>query len=57
VLVLSGCGKLLIDGGPQRFSAPCTVLVPPHRPFRFVNDGAEALQLVAVGSAAAWSPD
>jgi hypothetical protein len=29
VLVRSGCVRLLIDGGPQRFSAPCTMLVPP----------------------------
>ena len=51
VLVLSGCGKLLIDGGPQRFSAPCTVLVPPHRPFQFVNHGSEPMQMVAVCTA------
>lgn len=48
VLVLAGCGKLLVDGGPQRFAAPCTVLVPPHRPFQFVNHGALPLQMVAV---------
>ena len=48
VLVLSGCGKLLIDGGPQRFTAPCTVLVPPHVPFQFVNYGAEPMQMIAV---------
>ena len=51
VLVLSGCGKLLIDGGPQRFAAPCTVLVPPHRPFQFVNHGCEPMQMVAVCTA------
>jgi len=51
VLVLSGCGKLLIDGGPQRFSAPCTVLVPPHLPFQFVNHGSEPMQMVAVCTA------
>jgi len=50
VLVLAGCGKLLIDGGPQRISAPCTVLVPPRHCAQFVNDGSEALELVAVGS-------
>jgi mannose-6-phosphate isomerase-like protein (cupin superfamily) len=48
VLVLSGCGKLLIDGGPQRFAAPCTVLVPPTRTFQFVNHGSEPMQMVAV---------
>lgn len=51
VLVLAGCGKLLVDGGPQRFCAPCTVLVPPGLPFQFVNDGAEDLQMVAVCTA------
>lgn len=48
VLVLAGCGKLLIDGGPQRFNAPCTVIVPPRRGFRFVNHGCEPMQMVAV---------
>lgn len=48
VLVLAGCGKLLVDGGPQRFAAPCTVLVPPGVPFQFVNHGTEPLQMVAV---------
>ena len=48
VLVLAGCGKLLIDGGPQRFAAPCTVVVPPKVTFQFVNHGCEPLQLVAV---------
>jgi mannose-6-phosphate isomerase-like protein (cupin superfamily) len=52
VLVLSGCGKLLIDGGPQRFSAPCTVVVPPRVPFQFVNHGVEPMQMVAVCTAA-----
>ena len=48
VLVLAGCGKLLIDGGPQRFQAPCTVIVPPHRSAQFVNHGSEVLQMVEV---------
>jgi len=51
VLVLSGCGKLLIDGGPQRFAAPCTVLVPPHVSFQFVNHGCEPMQMVVVCAA------
>jgi mannose-6-phosphate isomerase-like protein (cupin superfamily) len=51
VLVLAGCGKLLIDGGPQRFAAPCTVVVPPKLTFQFVNHGSEPLQLVAVCTA------
>lgn len=48
VLVLAGCGKLLVDRSPQRLAAPSTVLVPPGRAFQFVNHGAEALQLVLV---------
>ena len=50
VLMLSGCGKLLVDGGPQRFCAPCTVLVPPGVPFQFVNNGTEDLKMVAVST-------
>jgi mannose-6-phosphate isomerase-like protein (cupin superfamily) len=48
VLVLAGRGKLLVDGGPVRFAAPCTLLPPPHLPFRVCNDGTETLQLVTV---------
>lgn len=51
VLVLAGCGKLLVDGGPQRFSAPCTVLVPARCCVQFVNHGSETLQMVAVRAA------
>ncbi len=51
VLVLSGCGKLLIDGAPQRFAAPCTVLVPPKVYFQFVNLGFEPMQTVVVCTA------
>ena len=56
VLLLSGCGKLLIDGGPQRLAAPCTVLVPPGRPFQFVNHGCEPMQMVVVRAAAPLPP-
>jgi len=51
VLVLCGCGKLLVDGGPQRFCAPCTVLVPPGVPFQFANIGTEDLRMVEVCTA------
>lgn len=57
VLVLSGCGKLLVDGGPQRFAAPCTVLVPPRVPFQFVNHGSVAMQMVAVCTATPQPPN
>jgi mannose-6-phosphate isomerase-like protein (cupin superfamily) len=55
VLVLSSCGKLLLDGSPQRFAAPCTVLIPPGRPYQFVNHGSEPMQMVAVNGATAPS--
>jgi len=48
VVVLAGCGKLLLDGAPQRFAAPCTVRLPPRRCAQFVNHGSEPLLLVAV---------
>lgn len=48
VLVLAGSGKLLLDGAPQRFASPCTLVVPPGTEFRIVNDGAETMQLVGV---------
>ena len=52
VLALSGGGKLLIDGGPQRFNGPCTLLIPPHTAFQLVNNGTAPLQLVWVFTAA-----
>ncbi|HEX6708562.1 MAG TPA: cupin domain-containing protein [Albitalea sp.] len=48
VLALAGGGKLLIDGGPQRFSGPCTLLIPAGAQFQLVNQGTEPLQLVWV---------
>ncbi|MEO6033592.1 MAG: cupin domain-containing protein [Burkholderiaceae bacterium] len=48
LLVLSGAGKLLLDGDPQRFAAPCTLLIPPHRTYQIVNHGSTALQVVSV---------
>lgn len=48
VVVLAGCGKLLLDGAPLRFHAPCTVRLPPRRRAQFVNHGSETLLLVAV---------
>ena len=52
VLALAGAGKLLIDGGPQRFTAPCTLLIPPGQAFQFVNNGTATLQLVWVSTQA-----
>jgi hypothetical protein len=48
VVAISGSGKLVLDGAPQRFNAPCTLLLPPGAEFRFVNQGAAPLHLVAV---------
>jgi quercetin dioxygenase-like cupin family protein len=48
LLATAGSGKLLIDGGPQRFSAPCTLVIPPQAEFRIVNNGSIAMQLISV---------
>lgn len=52
LLVLQGLGKLLLAGAPQRFSAPCTLVLPPWTDYRLVNQGTETLQLLAVSSPA-----
>jgi uncharacterized cupin superfamily protein len=48
VLAMSGCGKLVVDGGPQRFSAPCTLLIPRSLSYEIVNNGTVPLRLVSV---------
>jgi hypothetical protein len=48
VLALIGSGKLLIDGGPQRFNGPCTLLIPAHTQFQLVNNSSVPLQSVWV---------
>ena len=48
VLALTGGGKLLVDGGPQRFSGPCTLVIPAGVQFQLVNNGTAPLQLVWV---------
>ena len=50
VLVLAGSGKLLVDGGPQRFAAPCTLLIPAGARPQFVNNAVTPMQLVAVSA-------
>ena len=55
VLALAGSGKLVLDGGPERFHAPCTLIVPAGAGHRFVNNGATPLQLVCVHAACASS--
>jgi len=43
-----GAGKLLVDGAPQRFQAPCSLLIPPGSRFRVANNGGAVLHLVWV---------
>jgi hypothetical protein len=45
-LVMSGFGKLLVDGAPQRFHAPCSLILPANVECSVVNIGAENMQLV-----------
>jgi hypothetical protein len=45
-LVMSGFGKLLVDGAPQRFHAPCTLILPTGSECKVVNTGAEVMHLV-----------
>ena len=48
LLALTGSGKLLLDSGPQRFSAPCTLVIPARTGFQLVNNAATPMQLVSV---------
>lgn len=48
VVALGGSGKLLIDGGPQRFHGACSLLIPPGCTFEIANVGAAELALVWV---------
>jgi quercetin dioxygenase-like cupin family protein len=50
-LALAGSGKLLVNGGPQRFHSPCTLVVPPHTDFQLVNNAAVPLLVVSVFTA------
>lgn len=47
-LAFSGSGKLLIDGGPVRFQAPCTLVVPPGCDFQITNNSALPLRVLSV---------
>jgi quercetin dioxygenase-like cupin family protein len=48
LVVLSGHGKLRVAGGPQRFAAPCTLVIPPACEFELVNDASASMQMVAI---------
>ena len=47
-IALQGGGKLLVDGGPQRFHAPCTLVIPRGAAFHVANNGSTPLELVTV---------
>ena len=55
VLVLSGHGKLLIDGASQRFHAPCSLMLPVGVEGQVINVGAESMRLV-IGFTPALDP-
>jgi hypothetical protein len=46
VVVLTGRGRLVIDGASQRFSAPCSLIPHVGSEYRLVNDAAESLTLL-----------
>jgi mannose-6-phosphate isomerase-like protein (cupin superfamily) len=48
VLVLAGHGNMHLDSGPQRFHAPCSLMLPAGAECQVVNIGAEALEYVMV---------
>ena len=48
MLALEGGGKLVLDGGSQRFNAPCTLRIAAGARHHFVNHAATPMQLVTV---------
>ncbi|MBT2326631.1 cupin domain-containing protein [Variovorax paradoxus] len=46
VMVLAGHGNLHVDGAPQRFHAPCSLMLPAGAECEVINIGAESMQLV-----------
>ncbi|MBW8844324.1 MAG: hypothetical protein JF607_05050 [Burkholderiales bacterium] len=55
LVVLAGRGKLLLAGAPQRFAAPCTLLLPPQTDYRVVNQGVEPMQLLWIRTTRGWA--
>jgi uncharacterized cupin superfamily protein len=49
-IVLSGTGKLLLDGAPQRFTSPCTFCIPAGLMWHVVNQDNVGMQLLAIGA-------
>lgn len=50
-LVFAGSGKLLIDGGPVRFQAPSTLVIPPGCDFQITNNSTLPLRVLSVFTA------
>lgn len=48
VIALTGAGKLLVDGGPQRFMGPCTLAIPAGVAFEVFNLTPAPLEMVWV---------
>ncbi|VTU26266.1 cupin domain-containing protein [Variovorax sp. PBL-E5] len=46
VLVLAGYGNLHLESGPQRFHAPCSLILPSGAECQLVNIGAEPMEYV-----------
>jgi hypothetical protein len=46
LVLTAGYGKLLVDGAPQRFRSPCSLMLPSGAECQVVNTGAEPMQLV-----------
>ncbi len=51
VVVLTGSGKLRLEGGVQVFHAPCTLILPAGAEHPIVNHGALPMQLVCIDGA------
>ena len=48
LIVMDGSGKLLLSDGPQRFQAPCTLVVPAGADHQVANVGTGVLRLITV---------
>jgi hypothetical protein len=46
LLVMAGQGRLVLDGAPQCFVAPCSLVVRASVECEVVNDGSDIVQLI-----------
>lgn len=51
LIVMDGSGKLLLADGPQRFQAPCTLVVPAGAEHQVANVGTGVLRVISVRTA------